>query len=155
MRKQDRYLDKIKPEKIKIRRGDKVARLSSSVVLAGWAVVRAAFERRRDRWQRARRRCWRSIEAPPGCDLRLSIKFSSCSIEHLYVKTSQALWMLSSVAPNCEVTKIVIKGSQLPMSQVSTLQDCFYNCQNGKIISHTKKIIVKVVKNCSKHFIIG
>ena len=41
-------------------------------------------------------------------------------------KTLQELQMLSSVTLNCQVTKIV------SVSNVTSLRDCLFNCQNGK-----------------------
>ena len=65
--------------------------------------------------------------------------FVTSSTGSASVKTSQELRMLSSVTINCHVTKIVMNsGSQLSVlivisvSNVTSLQDCLFNCQNGK-----------------------
>ena len=65
--------------------------------------------------------------------------------------------MLSSVTINCQVTKIVMSsGSQLSELQncnqcLKGLQDCLFNCQNGKsncLNCENCRQLSKIVKNC-------
>ena len=79
-------------------------------------------------------------------------KDSENQVQQISDKTSQELRMLSSVTINCQVTMIVMNsGSQFvristSVSNVTSLQDCLFNCQNcqkwSKILS-----VVKIFKN--------